>query len=82
MGFKWICNGFSQDSNAQKESSMLSPVMDARNNILSVMPRIMACLTSLWRAVNIVDKQDDWCSVTIGAPKVCKLSMAIDLWLY
>ncbi|XP_052808898.1 protein dopey-1-like isoform X3 [Mya arenaria] len=62
----------SRETSPQREIGVVSPVMDARNNILSVMPRIMACLTALWRAVNIVDKHDEWSTLTLGAPKVVR----------
>ena len=48
----------------------MSPVLDARNNILSVMPRIMACLAALWRAVTVVDRLEELPTMTLGAPKV------------
>ena len=47
-----------------------SPVMDARNNLLSVLPRIIACMASLWRAMKVVDKHEDSPALAMGAPKV------------
>lgn len=32
--------------------SPVSPVMEARSNLLSIMPRIMACMATLWKAVS------------------------------
>lgn len=64
-----------QETSPQREAGNLSPVLDARNNILSVMPRIMACMASLWRALNVVEKQEELPVLTIGSPKVCKFDM-------
>ena len=30
----------------------MSPVLEARSNLLSILPRIMACMSTLWKAVN------------------------------
>lgn len=51
-----------------------APVMEARRGLLSIMPRIIACMTSLWRAVNVdedssnVLESNTW---IMGRPKVC-----------
>jgi hypothetical protein len=35
------------------------------------MPRIIACMASLWRAINIVEEQEESPVLTMGSPKVC-----------
>ena len=62
-----------QEASPQRDLGTMSPVLEARNSILSVMPRIIACMASLWRAINIVEKQEDSPVLTMGSPKVCKI---------
>ncbi|KAL4233674.1 Protein dopey-1 [Mactra antiquata] len=64
--------GSSRETSPQREAGNMSPVLDARNYILSVMPRIMACMAALWRALNVVEKQEDLSVLSIGAPKVVR----------
>ncbi|XP_062580439.1 protein dopey-1-like isoform X4 [Saccostrea cucullata] len=52
-----------------------APVREARNGLLSIMPRIIACMASLWRAVNVdedsskVQESNTW---IMGRPKVIR----------
>ena len=41
-----------QESSPQRDASPVSPVLEARSNLLSILPRIMACMATLWKAVN------------------------------
>ena len=60
----------SQENSPARDLGSVSPVLDARNNLLSVLPRIIACMTSLWRAMKVVEKQEECPSLVMGAPKV------------
>ncbi|PVD28894.1 hypothetical protein C0Q70_11489 [Pomacea canaliculata] len=41
-----------RETSPQRDMSPVSPVMEARSNLLSIMPRIMACMATLWKAVS------------------------------
>ncbi|XP_076444435.1 protein DOP1A-like isoform X3 [Babylonia areolata] len=45
--------GSSRETSPQRDTSPVSPVLEARNNLLSIMPRIMACMATLWKAVSL-----------------------------
>lgn len=54
---------------------MVPPVLEARRNLLSILPRILASLASLWKAINVSEaryrrdnKDQPWW--TLGSPKV------------
>lgn len=55
-----------------------APVMEARRGLLSIMPRIIACMATLWRAVNVdedssnVREGNTW---IMGRPKVCSVDV-------
>ncbi|KAK7479632.1 hypothetical protein BaRGS_00029098 [Batillaria attramentaria] len=44
--------GSSREASPQSDALPISPMLDARNNLLSILPRIMACMATLWKAVN------------------------------
>ncbi|XP_070189330.1 protein DOP1A-like isoform X2 [Littorina saxatilis] len=44
--------GSGRETSPQRDTSPVSPVLEARNNLLSILPRIMACMATLWKAVN------------------------------
>ncbi|XP_021360674.1 protein dopey-1-like isoform X2 [Mizuhopecten yessoensis] len=48
--------GSSRETSPQRETPLV-PIMDARRSLLSIMPRIIACLTSLWKAVKFAEEQ-------------------------
>ncbi|XP_053397950.1 protein dopey-1-like isoform X3 [Mercenaria mercenaria] len=62
----------SKEASPQRDLGAMSPVLEARNSILSVMPRIIACMAALWRAINIVEKQEESPFLTMGSPKVVR----------
>ncbi|XP_060598596.1 protein dopey-1-like isoform X2 [Ruditapes philippinarum] len=64
--------GGSKEASPQRDLGAMSPVLEARNSILSVMPRIIACMASLWRAINIVEEQEESPVLTMGSPKVVR----------
>ena len=64
-----------EPSPAKEPAGQISPVMEARRNLLSILPRILASLSSLWKSVNVCKekqsfsgKEQAW--TTLGAPKV------------
>ena len=64
-----------EPSPAKEPAGQVSPVMEARRNLLSILPRILASLSSLWKSVNgceekqgLSGKEQAW--TTLGAPKV------------
>ncbi|KAJ8315121.1 hypothetical protein KUTeg_007271 [Tegillarca granosa] len=60
-----------------RETSNIQPVIDVRRALLCIMPRIIACMTSLWRAVKLAEIKSNtgknnhpaW---TMGSPKVVR----------
>ncbi|XP_060070918.1 protein dopey-1-like [Ylistrum balloti] len=48
--------GNSREASPQRETPLV-PIMDARRSLLSIMPRIIACLTSLWKAAKYAEEQ-------------------------
>jgi len=70
--------GNSREPTPDKDTgNSVSPVMEARRNILSILPRILASLTVLWKAVNVSEDRKDssqkeqvcW---SLGSPKVVR----------
>ena len=59
-----------QETSPQRDLGAVSPVLDARTNILSIMPRIIASLTSMWHAMAVIEGQEDSPKLTMGAVKV------------
>ena len=59
-----------QESSPARDLGMVSPVLDARSNLLSVLPRIIACMASMWRAMKVVEKHEESPALVMGAPKV------------
>ena len=64
-----------EPSPAKEPAGQVSRVMEARRNLLSILPRILASLSSLWKSVNACEekqglsgKEQAW--TTLGAPKV------------
>lgn len=55
----------------QRDSSPTSPLMDARNNLLSILPRIMACMVTLWKAVS----QDSDVTSTASSSRLSQIGM-------
>ncbi|KAK3097876.1 hypothetical protein FSP39_014063 [Pinctada imbricata] len=51
-----------------------SPVTEARRGLLSIMPRIIACMSSMWSAVRSAEtgNNDDHPTWTMGSPKVIR----------
>ena len=45
-------NVWFQEASPQRDLSLLSPILDARRGLLSIMPRIVACMATLWHAVS------------------------------
>ncbi|XP_069103129.1 protein DOP1A-like isoform X2 [Argopecten irradians] len=68
--------GNSRETSPQREIPLV-PVMDARRSLLSIMPRIISCLTSLWKAVNFAeeiagDENKSHPTWIMGTPKVVR----------
>ena len=72
-----------QEVSPARESTP-APVMEARRGLLSIMPRIIACMASLWRNVNVdeesghVPESNTW---IMGRPKVCCLPVDLKISL-
>lgn len=75
--------GSSRETSPQRDTSPVSPVLEARNNLLSIMPRIMACMATLWKAISrhtthapatdiARQKQDGVQKLIIGEPRVVR----------
>ncbi|KAK3576489.1 hypothetical protein CHS0354_034162 [Potamilus streckersoni] len=64
--------GGARETSPQRELGSSSPVLEARGGLLSILPRIMACMTSLWKAMNNTDMNDFNPAFTMGAPKVVR----------
>ncbi|KAL3881558.1 hypothetical protein ACJMK2_027984, partial [Sinanodonta woodiana] len=64
--------GGARETSPQRELSSSSPVLEARGSLLSILPRIMACMTSLWKAMKNTDMNDYNPAFTMGAPKVVR----------
>jgi hypothetical protein len=65
----------------QRDQSPVSPLVEARSNLLSILPRIMACMATLWKAVNVDSLKpstttrglaDGLQKIMMGDPKVNK----------
>ena len=72
-----------EPSPAKEPTGQISPVMEARRNLLSILPRILASLSSLWKSVNVCKekqgvsgKEQAW--TTLGAPKVVILYINVE----
>ena len=54
---------------------MPSPIIEARRSLLSILPRILASLAVLWKAINVSDQRKkftgkDQACWALGTPKV------------
>ena len=72
----------------QDAANAVPPVIEARRNLLSILPRILASLTVLWKAITISESKreasgHDQPCWTLGIPKVCSVISLIihKLWL-
>ena len=64
-----------QEASPQRELGPLAPVLEARRILLSILPRILACMTSLWKASNAAERNENYQRKYImGSPKVSKVS--------
>ncbi len=68
-----------EPSPAKEPAGQVSPVMEARRNLLSILPRVLASLSTLWRAVGVceerqsaVGREGPW--TTFGPPKARRFS--------
>ncbi|XP_029636600.1 protein dopey-1 isoform X3 [Octopus sinensis] len=63
----------SREANSQSDAALLVPLLEARTHLLSILPRIIGCMATLWKAINESEEnlalQHNW---IIGAPKVVR----------
>lgn len=63
---------FQEPSPAKEVTNSIPPVLEARRNLLSILPRILASLATLWKAVRKSEvssnNKDPW--FIMGQPKV------------
>ncbi|XP_013389897.1 LOW QUALITY PROTEIN: protein dopey-1-like [Lingula anatina] len=77
----------SREPSPLKEVGPLPPVVEARRLLLSILPRVIAALTVLWKAIDISEAREDeeqpcW---TMGSPKAvrqCILEFLSPISLY
>ena len=73
--FIWLIsyNLILQEASPQRELSPLAPVLEARRILLSILPRILACMTSLWKASDAAERnENNQQKYIMGNPKVSK----------
>ncbi|XP_041353922.1 protein dopey-1-like isoform X2 [Gigantopelta aegis] len=51
-----------RETSPQRDSSLISPILDARRALLSIMPRIVACMATLWHAVSRASQEQSRCT--------------------
>ncbi|XP_067674328.1 protein dopey-1-like isoform X1 [Haliotis asinina] len=67
----------SRETSPQRDDSPSNPVLEARRSLLSILPRIMACMSTLWRAINTVKVPEAKLLtkegfLALGSPKVIR----------
>lgn len=64
----------SRETSPQRDAASLAPLLEARRVLLSILPRIIACMLTLWKAITKSEEETvgihhNW---IIGAPKVVR----------
>ncbi|XP_076078008.1 protein DOP1A-like isoform X1 [Mytilus galloprovincialis] len=66
-------SGNNRDVSPQRDLGPKAPIMEARRSLLSILPRIIACMTALWKASDSAEKsKTNQQKYIIGSPKVIK----------
>ncbi|XP_050391433.1 protein dopey-1 isoform X1 [Patella vulgata] len=59
-----------------RDNTAMSPVLEARRGLLSILPRIMACMAVMWKALNSVTSGETdrytQARLTMGSPKIVR----------
>ncbi|ESO88953.1 hypothetical protein LOTGIDRAFT_154021 [Lottia gigantea] len=62
-----------REASPLRDNTAMSPVIEARRNLLSILPRIMACMAVMWKALNTVTSGEadrfTQARLTMGSPK-------------
>ncbi|GAB1600861.1 protein dopey-1-like isoform X3 [Argonauta hians] len=63
----------SREANSQSDAALLVPLLEARSHLLSILPRIIGCMATLWKAIHESEEHSEnhhnW---IIGAPKIVR----------